>query len=82
MCALLESHSCSSEDRQTAKLCLSASISRISFVKKSEIHFLYIFDSDIHDFITSENTKPMNKNMLQKYIKNKKVVFIGIIVAK
>jgi len=55
---------------------------RISFVKKSEIHFLYIFDGDSHDFITSENTKPMNKNMLQKYIKNKKVVFIGIIVAK
>ena len=54
-CAVFEPHSCSSDDRPTAKQCLSASISRISFVKKSEISFLYIFDSDIPDFITSEH---------------------------
>ena len=38
-CAVFEPHSCSSEDRQMAKHCLSASISRISFVKKSESFF-------------------------------------------
>ena len=47
VCAVFQPCSCSSDDRQTAKHCLSASISRISFVKKSEINFLYIFDSDI-----------------------------------
>ena len=46
-CAVFEPHSCSSDERPTAKHCLSDSISRISFVKKSEINFLYIFDSDI-----------------------------------
>ena len=48
-CAAFEPQSCSSEDRQTAKQCLSASISWISFVKKSEINFLYIFEGDIQD---------------------------------
>ena len=52
-CAVFEPHSCSSDDRPRTKQCLSASISRISFVKKSEIHFLYIFEGDIHDFIIS-----------------------------
>ena len=56
-CAVFQPHSCSSEDRQTAKHCLSASISRISFVKKSEIHFLYIFEG----FLTSKNSKHTNK---------------------
>ena len=60
-CAVFEPRSCSSDDRQTAKHCLSDSISRISFVKKSGINFLYIFDSDIHDFITSIISKPTNK---------------------
>ena len=60
-CAVFEPHSCSSDDRQTAKHCLSDSISQISFVKKSGINFLYIYGSDIHDFITSKNPKYTNK---------------------
>ena len=35
-CAVFQPCSCSSDDRLTAKRCLSDSISRISFVKKSE----------------------------------------------
>ena len=54
-CAVFQPCSCSSDDRPMAKQCISDSISRISFVKKSEINFLYIFESDIPDFITSEH---------------------------
>ena len=60
-CAVFEPCSCSSNERQTAKHCLSASISRISFVKKSDIHFLYIFESDILGFITSESSEPTDQ---------------------
>ena len=30
--------------------------------KEIGIKYLYIFESDFHDFITSENPKPMNKD--------------------
>ena len=60
-CAVFEPHSCSSDERPTAKHCLSDSISRISFVKKSGINFLYIFDSVFHGFITSKNSKDTNR---------------------